>query len=45
VVLAIGVLPGLLKVLRADRVARPATEAVQATAKAQVPVEVREDAA
>jgi hypothetical protein len=58
VVLAIGVLPGLIKVLRADRVARPAPEAVQpagvyrgsspsanTAAKAQAPVEVREDAA
>ena len=44
VVLAIGVLPGLLKVLRADRVQALAPEAV-GVPTAQTPVEVREDAA
>jgi O-antigen/teichoic acid export membrane protein len=43
VVLAIGVLPGLLRVLRADRRARPAAEPVPATKPASI--EVREDAA
>lgn len=49
VVLALGVLPGLLRVLRADRPARArrAAEAVPATgpASGKAPVEVREDPA